>query len=114
MSEPRIEKRTPAYQDLRRHALYLKAEAGAPVALRFLEAAEKAFLALAKMPGMGRLRRFPHAEVGELRSWSIPGFERYLNSYRALSDGIEVIRVIHGMRDLGRIFGGNGDDDAET
>jgi toxin ParE1/3/4 len=105
MSEPRIEKRSPAYQDLRRHALYLAAEAGAPVATRFLESAEDAFASLAKMPGMGRVRRFPHAELGELRSWSIPGFERYLIFYRALSDGIEVIRVIHGMRDLDRIFG---------
>lgn len=114
MSEARIEKRSPAYQDLRHHALYLAAEAGTPVAIQFLDAAEKAFVALAKMPGMGRVRRFPHAELGALRSWSIPGFERYLIFYRALSDGIEVIRVIHGMRNLDRIFGAKGDADADT
>lgn len=105
MSGARIEKRSPAYQDLRRQALYLAAEAGADVATRFLEASQKAFETLAKMPEMGRVRRFPHAEVGELRSWAIPGFERYLIFYRALPDGIEVIRVLHGMRDLDRIFG---------
>ena len=114
MSEPRIEKRSPAYQDLRRHALYLAAEAGARVATRFLDSAERAFLTLAKMPGMGRVRCFPHAEVGELRSWAIPGFERYLIFYRALPDGIEVIRVIHGMRDLERLFGGKANSDAEA
>lgn len=39
---------------------------------------------------------------------------RYGFDDRALSDGIEVIRVIHGMRDLDRIFGGKGDEDGET
>lgn len=114
MSEARIEKKFPAYQDLRRQALYLAVEAGPDVAFRFLNASEKAFAMLAKMPGMGRVRRFPHVEVGELRSWAIPGFERYLIFYRALPDGIEVIRVLHGMRDLDRIFGEQSDDDTES
>ena len=105
MSAPRIEKRSPAYEDLRRHALYLAAEAGADLALRFLESAEKTFETLAKMPEMGRVRRFPHCGLGELRSWSVQGFERYLIFYRALPHGIEVIRVIYGMRDLDRLFG---------
>ena len=105
MSQARIEKRSPAHQDLRRQALYLADEAGPAIATRFLEASEKAFATLAKMPGMGRIRRFPHPELGGLRSWAIPGFERYLIFYRALPDGIEVIRVLHGMRDLDRIFG---------
>ncbi|MHB1307326.1 MAG: type II toxin-antitoxin system RelE/ParE family toxin [Limisphaerales bacterium] len=114
MSQTRIAKRSPAYQDLRRHALYLAAEAGAPVAARFLGAAEQAFATLAKMPGVGRVRRFPHAEVGELRSWAVPNFERYLIFYRALPEGIEVVRVLHGMRDLDRVFGGPADTDFET
>lgn len=62
------------------------------------------------MPGMGRVRRFPHAEVGELRSWSIPGFERYLIFGQALPDDIEVIRVLYGMRDLDRILGAANED----
>ncbi len=111
MSAGRIEKRSPAYQDLRRHAVYLAVEAGAPVATRFLECAEKAFSTLASAPTMGRVRRFPHAEVGELRSWAIPNFERYLIFYRALPGGIEVIRVLHGMRDLDRIFGSKTGDE---
>ena len=105
MNVPRIEKRTPAFQDLRRHALYLTVDAGTAVATRFLESTENAFVGLAKMPHMGRVRRFPNVEVGELRSRAIPDFERYLIFYRTLPNGIEVIRVIHGMRDLERIFG---------
>ncbi len=114
MSQARILKRSPAYQDLRRQALYLATEAGTEVAIRFLEAAEAAFATLATMPGMGRVRRFPHAEVGELRSWAIPGFERYLIFYRALPDGIEIIRVLYGMRDLDRIFGEPHEDHPES
>ncbi len=106
MSGPRILKCSPALDDLRRHALYLAEVTDATVAIRFLESAEKAFLVLAKMPSMGRVRRFPHSELGELRSWAVPGFEKYLIFYRDISNGIEVVRVIHGMRDLDRIFGG--------
>jgi len=114
MSKAQVAKRPPVYQDLRRHALYLTAEAGGAVALRFLESAERTFETLAKMPGMGRIRRFPHAEVGELRSWSIPGFNRYLIFYREQPDGIEVIRVVHGMQDLDRIFGGKSEKSNDT
>jgi toxin ParE1/3/4 len=114
MSKAQVAKRPPVYQDLRRHALYLTAEADADVALRFLESAERTFETLAKMPGMGRIRRFPHAEVGELRSWSIPGFNRYLIFYREQPEGIEVIRVIHGMQDLDRIFGGKSGKSKDT
>jgi len=113
MSAPRIKKRSPAYEDLRRHAFYLAAEAGADLALRFLESAEKAFETLAKMPEMGRVRRFPHCDLGELRSCSIQGFERYLIFYRALPDGIEVIRVIYGLRDLDRLFGNPSDEEGK-
>ena len=114
MSGPRIEKRSPAFDDLRRHALYLAGVTDASVGMRFLESVEKAFATLAKMPSMGRIRRFPHFELGEMRSWPVPGFERYLIFYRELPNGVEVIRIIHGMRNLDRIFGGESNSDANA
>jgi len=67
---------------------------------RFLEAAQGAFRELARMPGMGRPRKFPQARLNQLRSFRIKDFENYLVFYRPIQDGIEVFHVLHGTRDL--------------
>jgi toxin ParE1/3/4 len=36
--------------------------------------------------------------------WPIGGFEKYLIFYLPLPDGIDVIRVVHGARDIERLF----------
>jgi toxin ParE1/3/4 len=54
---------------------------------------------LAAAPLAGRAR--DEFKVG-LRSFP---FERYLIFYRVPKDDVEIIRIIHGARDLGAIFG---------
>jgi toxin ParE1/3/4 len=39
-----------------------------------------------------------------LRSWAIRGFATFLVFYRPTQRGIEVIRVLHGARDLDAIL----------
>ena len=39
---------------------------------------------------------------------------RRLGQKILIGDGIEVVRIIHGMRDLDRIFGSNLNEDDET
>ena len=52
-----------------------------------------------RSPGIGR----PRAELqADLRSFPVG---RYVLFYRPIKGGIEVARVLHGMRDLDRIFG---------
>ena len=55
---------------------------------------------LADFPGFGHLRM----EAGDdsLRFWSVYS---YLIVYRPNTKPLEIVRVIHGARDLGRIFG---------
>lgn len=53
---------------------------------------------LAQMPGIGRSR--PELQAN-LRSFPVGN---YVLFYRPNQGGIEVARVLHGMRDLGRIF----------
>jgi toxin ParE1/3/4 len=36
--------------------------------------------------------------------WSIRGFQNYIVFYRPLEDGVDVVRVIHGARDIQAIF----------
>jgi toxin ParE1/3/4 len=37
-----------------------------------------------------------------LRSWSVGN---YVIFFRPMSDGIDVVRVVHGARDVGKLFG---------
>ncbi|MGD1083560.1 MAG: type II toxin-antitoxin system RelE/ParE family toxin [Verrucomicrobiota bacterium] len=67
---------------------------------RFVESAYGTFQELARMPGMGRVRRFPQARLRALRSFRVNGFENYLIFYCPISDGIEVLHILHGARDL--------------
>jgi toxin ParE1/3/4 len=72
---------------------------------RVLEAALTTFEDLAETPGMGRPRVFQHAELSGLRSFRVRGFPNYLIFYRAVADGIEIVRVLHAARDLDALFG---------
>lgn len=87
-------------------------------ALRFLAEAEATFGRLAAMPGMGRRYAPGHPVLADLRVFPIARYTSDLVFYRPLGDGIEVIRVLHGARDLGRVladeFGleGRADDDS--
>jgi toxin ParE1/3/4 len=72
--------------------------------LRFLDAAELAFELLAGMPELGTLCRFKSPQAAGLRVWPIKAFENYLIFYRPTPEGIDVIRVIHGARDLESLF----------
>lgn len=71
---------------------------------RFLAAAEKAFASLAAMPGMGAPWESANPRLADLRFWSIRGFENHLIFYRPVDGGIEVIRVLHGSRDIESIL----------
>ena len=104
-----VTKTPQARQDLLELADYI-ARDSLDAAERFLDAAETAFHLLASMPEMGTLCEFRSPEAAGIRFWSIRGFENHLVFYRSLKDGIDVVRVIHGARDIQAIFT---DDSAE-
>jgi toxin ParE1/3/4 len=57
------------------------------------------------MPEIGASRMFRNPRYAYVRIWRVKGFERYLIFYRPLNDGIEVLRVIHGARNVEELFG---------
>lgn len=71
---------------------------------RFLEATELTLQALARMPRVGALCRFRNPRFAGVRMWRVRGFENYLIFYRPRKDGIEVLRLIHGARDIASLF----------
>jgi toxin ParE1/3/4 len=95
----RIFRHPQALLDLEQAAVHLGRD-DAGVSLRFLDAAEKTVRQLAQHPELGRLRRYRHAWLRGVRSLAVRGFDDHLVLYRPTSEGIEVLRVLHGARDL--------------
>jgi len=75
------------------------AEDSIPAADRVLESIEHACSAVAEMPGIGRSREELAATLRSVTCGS------YLIFYRSKAAGVEVVRVLHGARDLDTIFG---------
>jgi toxin ParE1/3/4 len=99
MSSPQVRKTPRAYDDLDDAALYLAKKVDAILALRFLDSAEKTFRTLGRSPTLGAKLELEGLAPGNLRTWQIKGFDKYIIIYRPISKGIEVVRVIHGARD---------------
>jgi toxin ParE1/3/4 len=73
-------------------------------ATRFLDEVYGAFNMLANMPLMGSARRFRRESLRGLRLWRVPHFENYLVVYRPGISGVEVIRVLHGARNIEKLL----------
>lgn len=54
------------------------------------------------MPGIGARKDVRNRRLAGLRQWRIRGFERYQIYYQETEESIEVIRVLHGARDIDR------------
>ena len=106
MSEGRYVVRPRAERDLDEQAYYYATAASAELGHRFLMAAHEAFAFLATQPNMGwRLRR-DRAELRPLRVFRVKGFERMLILYLPLPDAVDILRVVHGSRNLETLFQG--------
>ncbi|MGH8558044.1 MAG: type II toxin-antitoxin system RelE/ParE family toxin [Methylococcales bacterium] len=74
----------------------------------FLSAVEEASSTLSTTPEIGSLRYFYHPELQGLRFYPLKKLEKYLLFYRAVEEEevVEIVRIVHGARDLPRLFGG--------
>src|SRR5437870_3420203 len=95
---PTVFKRPAVQSDLVGIAAYIAAESPS-AAERFLDAAQIAFERLLKMPSLGTIYPAADPDLNGLRIWQVPGFHSHLIFYRETSEGIEIIRVLHGARD---------------
>ena len=94
----------PAGRDLDEQFLYI-AQSSSDAAVRYFRAAEATFNQLAASPHLGGVVEFRNAQLTGLRVWRIRGFEKHLIFYRLIEHGIEVVRVLHGARDIEAVFG---------
>ncbi len=84
-------------EDLREILEYI-ARDNPGAALKHVERLEQTCLMLAENPQMGTAR---DDLLPNLRAWS---FRKYVIFFRPASDGIDVVRVVHGARDYGKLF----------
>lgn len=95
---PEVERSPEARADLLQIWLYV-AERNPRAADQLLDLIDQKCRLLAEMPGMGRAR--PELRP-DLRSFSVG---RFLIFYRPMGDdGIEIVRIVRGGRDLAALF----------
>jgi toxin ParE1/3/4 len=71
---------------------------------RFLSAFEATCKNLLDMPHIGKVWTFEYAALLTVREIPMREFTKYLVFYRENHGDIEIVRVIHGARDLPSIF----------
>ncbi|HYY29270.1 MAG TPA: type II toxin-antitoxin system RelE/ParE family toxin [Chthoniobacterales bacterium] len=69
-------------------------------ALRFLDAIELTCDALSRMPGIGSPRYAEIPLIRGVKMLAVNDFENYLLFYLEREDSIDVLRVLHGSRDI--------------
>jgi plasmid stabilization system protein ParE len=96
---PRVILRPQVPDDLESILRYL-AERSPAAADRFADAIQLTLEELARMPRVGSPKHFATPALANVRSWSVRGFRKYLILYKPIPDGILVLAVTHGARDL--------------
>jgi toxin ParE1/3/4 len=72
--------------------------------LDVFKAIEKAFDLLAENPGIGASCEIDEDPFRDFRFWPVKKYKVYLVIYRPIPNGVEIVRVIHGAQDMGRVL----------
>src|SRR4051794_24444768 len=102
-----ISRRRQAESDLLDLWDYIEQANGEACANTYIHQIERALETLAEQPGIGRSRD----DLGE-GLYSLP-VASHVIFYRLMKGGIEVVRVLHGKRDIDAIFADEADDQDE-
>ena len=99
----RLVRRRAAQEGVAEQLAYLAADRPA-VAHRYAIALEDAYERIRKMPEVGVLRSYRSRRLRAVRVWPVSGFRRFLIFYRVTPKTVEVIRVLHSVRDILRVL----------
>jgi toxin ParE1/3/4 len=70
------------------------------IALCFFDDVRSTFADLARNPNIGVNYASSNSALQNLRRWPVKNFDKYLIFYKNVDDQVEIIRVLHGKRDL--------------
>jgi toxin ParE1/3/4 len=71
---------------------------------RFLAAVERSFERILASPEIGGLYESRNPRLQGIRVWRVRHFQKYLIFYRPTNAGVEVIRILHGARDIAAVL----------
>ena len=97
---PNFTIRPLAWSEINAQVDYFEDQAGLHIAESFLEQLILTFKALSEMPRMGTPCGFRRPSLNHLRRWPVKDFENWLIFYQPKRDGVEVVHVLHGSRDI--------------
>jgi toxin ParE1/3/4 len=95
----RLQRRPGVDDDVFEIAAYLLDESE-DAARRFVDSVQRTLKELAGRPGVGSPKLFDDPKLVGVRSWWVDGFPNHLIYYLPLPDGIDVLAIMHGSRDL--------------
>ena len=93
-----------AVADILEQADWYESQSGVPLAERWEKAVTSAVLRIVKNPDSGKPCKFHSSELRNLRRTTIAGFPKHLIFYRFSAGDVFILRVVHGARDLERLF----------
>jgi toxin ParE1/3/4 len=102
--------RDDAVADMEGQAAYLN-QGGRTVGDRFLVSARRVFEQIAAMPATGELIASRNPRLAGLRCMMVPKFKNHVIFYLPTVDGIEVLRLLHGARNVQGILDDEGRDE---
>ena len=92
-----------AEQDTEEIALYLALDEFDAEDL-FREDLDDAYALLADTPGIGAGREFKNSSLSQMRMLRLRRFQNHLVFYQPVPDGLLIVRVLHGARDIAAFF----------
>jgi toxin ParE1/3/4 len=99
-----VTQRPRARLDLLEQFVYLGEQAGVDLAERYFAAVDATCLQLLDHPQSGILYDSCVAGLKGVRRFPVKDFENYLLFYLPRPNGIDVIRIFHGARDIDNLF----------
>jgi toxin ParE1/3/4 len=103
MTQP-VTVRSRARIDILEQFYYFGENVNLRTANRFLAATEQTAALISRYPDIGRKYDFGISDLRRMRRAPLKGFRKFLMFYVVSDAGIEVIRVLHGARDIESIF----------
>lgn len=103
MSVPEVIVSREARADARECFLHI-GSVNPDAAERFLAAIIQAYERVASHPGIGSPCEFLVDILAGVRRWRVSGFPNYLIFYRMRAGSIEILRVLHGARNIEKVL----------
>lgn len=95
----------PAIQDITEAVDYYQAQGGADVAERFRHAIRSTLVTIQERPGLGAIQPRVPSRLRGCRRWHVAApFDKLQVFHRSSKTRVEVLRVLHGARDIDRVI----------